>query len=78
MDDVSHMVFSDHNPFNNASAPTIDPNIPVFNYSSIPEHLFVAKPTGSDVAQRTRILMLSVCSGSRLASKDLSEHMTNH
>ena len=54
MGDVQHMVFSDHNPSNNGSAPTIESNIPIFHYSSIPGHLFVAKPNVSDLAQRSR------------------------
>ena len=48
------MAFSEHNPPNNGIAPTIEPNIPIFHYSSIPGHLFVAKPNVSDPAERTR------------------------
>jgi len=54
------MVFSDHNPSNNGSAPSIEPNIPIFHYSSIPDHLFMAKPNGFDLAQRTRFLVLDI------------------
>lgn len=58
MGDVSHMVFLDHNPSNTGSAPTIEPNIPVFHYASIPGHLFAAAPNGFDPAQGTRFIVL--------------------
>jgi hypothetical protein len=59
MGDVSLFVFSDHNPTNNGSSPTIEPNIPILHYSSISGHLYVAQPNDSDLAEKTRFLMLN-------------------
>jgi len=58
MGDGLWMGLSDHNPSSKPSAAIIDPNIPTFHYSSIPGQLFMTKPNGSDLAQRTRFLLL--------------------
>jgi hypothetical protein len=56
------MAFSGHTP----SCDRVRlPSNPIFHHAGIPGHLFGAKPNVSDLAQKTRFLMLDLKKGCR-------------